>query len=352
MIKFALEDHPIILLLYTVIYKNKNTVKIKMKPKLIDQVREAICLKHYSIRTEHTYIYWIRYFIRFNDYQHPSSLNASDVKKFLSYLAMQRDVTASTQNVALNSVLFLYKYVLNQELEEIVGFSRAKKPQKLPVVLTQQEVQRLLSHLDGFYWLAACILYGSGLRLMECIRLRIQHIDFDNKAIRVINGKGQKDRVVTLAEELIAPLRRHMEYVKNIHEKDLQDGYGEVYLPNALARKYKSAAHEWHWQYLFPATRRAIDPRDDKIKRHHINESALQKQVKIAIRKADINKPASCHTLRHCFATHLLERGMDIRTVQEQLGHKDIRTTQIYTHVLNRGGNAVLSPLGSILKME
>jgi len=325
---------------------------MQLKPRLIDQVKEAVRLKHYSIRTEQTYVYWIKFYIRFNKYRHPSTLGSNHVKTFLSYLAMQRDVAGATQNIALNALIFLYKHVLHQELDDITGFSRAKKPQKLPVVLTQQEVQRIISNLDGSYWLAACLLYGSGLRLMECVRLRIQHIDFDNVAVHVINGKGQKDRVVTLAEELIVPLKRHIESVKNTHEKDLRDGYGEVYLPHALARKYKSAAHEWHWQYLFPANRRAIDPRDNKMKRHHINESSLQKQVKKAVRKSGISKPASCHTLRHSFATHLLERGMDIRTVQEQLGHKDIRTTQIYTHVLNRGGNAVLSPLGDTLNYK
>lgn len=323
-----------------------------MKNRLVDQIREAIRLKHYSIRTEQTYIYWIKYYIRFNGLTHPKQLDESHIKQFLCFLAIEKNVAPATQNLALNSILFLYRYVLNQELEKITEFSRAKKQQKLPVVLNQQEIQRLLSHLDGSYWLAACLLYGSGLRLMECIRLRIMHIDFDNKAIQIIDGKGRKDRIVTLSDELIIPIKRHMQAVKNTHEKDKHDGFGEVYLPHALNRKYKAAARQWHWQYLFPAYRRSLDPRSNKTRRHHLNESALQKQVKNAIRRAGINKPASCHSLRHSFATHLLERGMDIRTIQEQLGHTDIRTTQIYTHVLNRGGNAVLSPLGSIFKIK
>jgi len=217
------------------------------------------------------------------------------------------------------------------------------------VVLTRDEVHLLLRELNGHHWLAACLMYGSGLRLMECMRLRVMHLDFEHRAICVIDGKGGKDRVVTLADELTLPLHRHLQQVRNIHDKDLADGYGKVYLPHALARKYPNAAGQWTWQYVFPATRRSEDPRSGVIRRHHLNEQALQRSIKTALRSAGIEKPASCHSLRHSFATHLLERGMDIRTVQEQLGHQDVRTTQIYTHVLNRGGNAVVSPLGVVL---
>ena len=272
-----------------------------------------------------------------------------EVRAFLSHLALNRNVAPATQNQALNALSFLYKAVLERPLDKSVAFTRAKKKQKLPVVLTRDEVHSLLRELNGHHWLAACLMYGSGLRLMECMRLRVMHLDFKHRAIHVIDGKGGKDRVVTLADELTLPLRRHLQQVRNIHDKDLADGYGKVYLPHALARKYPNAAGQWAWQYVFPATRRSEDPRSRVIRRHHLNEQALQRTIKAALRSARIEKPASCHSLRHSFATHLLERGMDIRTVQEQLGHQDVRTTQIYTHVLNRGGNAVVSPLGAVL---
>jgi integron integrase len=320
------------------------------RSQFLETVKAAIRVRHYSLRTEHTYLEWIVRFIRFHHHRHPREMGEAEVGAFLSYLAVDLRVAASTQNQALNALNFLYKAVLERPLGELHGVVRAKRPQRLPVVLTQDEVRRLLREVDGSHWLVACLLYGSGLRLMEATRLRVKDLDFHHRAMVVRDGKGGKDRVVTLPDELFVPLRRHLQAVKLVHEKDLGDGFGEVYLPRALARKYPSAARQWAWQYVFPARRRSVDPRGGGKRRHHIDESAVQRAIKHAVRKAGIEKPASCHTLRHSFATHLLERGMDIRTVQEQLGHKDVRTTQIYTHILNRGGNAVLSPLGSVLK--
>lgn len=315
----------------------------------LERVRNAIRTRHYSIRTEQAYLDWTRRFILFHGKRHPQEMGETEVSAFLTYLAVQRNVAASTQNQALNALVFLYRNVLGQPLGDNINGVRARKPRKLPVVLSKQEIRCLLRNVDGNYWLPACLLYGSGLRLMECMRLRVQDLEFAHRAILVRDGKGGKDRVVTLPLELIQPLKQHLAGVQVLHNKDLQDGYGAVWLPHALARKYPNAAREWGWQYVFPASRRSTDPRSGKTRRHHLDESCLQKAVKSAVRKAGIHKPASCHTLRHCFATHLLERGMDIRTVQEQLGHKDIRTTQIYTHVLQRGGNAVVSPLGDVL---
>ncbi len=273
---------------------------------------------------------------------------SAEVNAFLTHLAVNRNVAPNTQNQALNALNFLYRHVLDRPLENICAI-RARKRPKLPVVLSQDEVGALLKHLHGIHWLAACLMYGSGLRLMECCRLRVMHLDFAHREIRVIDGKGAKDRIVTLPEALIEALQRHLGAVKNTHDKDLADGYGDVALPYALARKNPSAGRNWAWQYVFPATRRSLDPYSGVIRRHHIDESAIQNAIKRAVRKAGIEKPASCHTLRHSFATHLLERGMDIRTVQDQLGHKDVRTTQIYTHVLQRGGWAVVSPLNGVL---
>jgi integron integrase len=316
----------------------------------LNSVREAIRLRHYSIRTEQAYVDWIKRFIRFHGRKHPKDMGEADVVAFLTHLAVAGKVAASTQNQALNALVFLYKVVLDRPLDNIKGAVRAKKPQKLPVVLTQGEIRQLLKHLDGIHWLAACLMYGSGLRLMETVRLRVQDIDFPHRAILVRNGKGGKDRVVTLADELITPLQRHLDTVKTTHEKDLVDGFGAVYLPFALERKYPAAPKEWGWQYVFPAPSRSVDPRTGIERRHHFGEQSLQRAVKAAVRKAEIHKPASCHSLRHSFATHLLERGMDIRTVQEQLGHKDVRTTQIYTHVIQRGGSAVKSPLSGVIR--
>lgn len=322
---------------------------VKTSSPFLKEVSAAIRVRHYSIRTEQAYIGWIRRFIVFHSKRHPIDMGAAEVGEFLTHLAVTGNVAASTQNQALNALVFMYKAVLDKPLGDLQGVIRAKKPRRLPVVLSRDEVTAILHNLDGLHWLAACLLYGSGLRLMECIRLRVKDIEFDHRAIFVRAGKGAKDRVVTLPDALLIPLHRHLSSVKNTHEKDLADGYGQVWLPHALARKYPRAPAEWGWQYVFPASRRSIDPRSGVVRRHHFDESSIQRAVKIAIRQADINKPARCHTLRHSFAAHLLERGMDTRTVQEQLGQKDVRTTQPYTHLLKRGGNAVISPLGAVL---
>ena len=315
---------------------------------VINQIR----VRHYSRRTEETYLHWIRRYIFFHKKRHPQEMGEREVAQFLTDLAVRGNVAAGTQNIALNALVFMYRHVLGRPLQEIHGVVRAKKPQRLPVVLTTDEVARVLSRLKGHYWLIACLQYGSGLRLIESVRLRILDLDFDRRAVYVRNGKGGKDRVVTLADELIVPLRRHLEVVRTQHERDLAAGFGTVYLPHALAKKYPNAEREWKWQYLFPAGQRSTDPRSGTERRHHLDESCVRKAVTGAVRAADIDKKASCHTLRHSFATHLLERGQDIRTVQEQLGHKDVRTTQIYTHVIQRGGAAVRSPLRDILTLK
>ncbi|MEW8016749.1 MAG: integron integrase [Candidatus Thiodiazotropha endolucinida] len=324
----------------------ENTQKSPFLQKVIDAIR----VRHYSRRTEETYLHWIKRYIYFHNKRHPEEMAEREVAAFLTYLAVQKNVAASTQNIALNALVFMYRHVLDHPLKDIHGLVRAKKPQKLPVVLTQIEVAKVLSKLNGVHWLIACLQYGSGLRLIESVRLRVMDIDFDRRAIFVRNGKGGKDRVVTLADEVIKPIQRHLETVITLHERDLQEGFGRVYLPHALARKYPTADREWKWQYIFPSSTRSLDPRSGIERRHHIDESCVRKAVTSAVRQSGINKKASCHTLRHSFATHLLERGMDIRTVQEQLGHTDVRTTQIYTHVLQRSGSAVISPLGAVLK--
>ncbi len=323
--------------------------EVVQKSPLLQEVVNQIRVRHYSIRTEETYLHWIKRYIYFHKKRHPKEMAEKEVGQFLTDLAVRGNVTASTQSIALNALVFLYRHVLHQPLKEINGVVRAKKPKRLPVVLTQKEVAKVLSHLKGVYWLIACLQYGSGLRLIESVRLRVMDLDFDRRAIYVRSGKGDKDRVVTLADKIITPLQRHLEIVRTLYERDLADGFGAVYLPHALAKKYPRAECEWKWQYLFPASQRSIDPRSGVERRHHLDGSCVRKAVTRAVRGANIQKKASCHTLRHSFATHLLERGQDIRTVQEQLGHTDVRTTQIYTHVIQRGGSAVLSPLGDIL---
>ena len=316
-------------------------------PRLLDQVRNKIRVKHYSIRTEKTYVQWIKSYIHFHKLQHPEILSAKHIETFLTYLAVNRKVSASTQNQALSALLFLYKEVLQIELPYLDGVTRAKKSLHVPVVFSVGEAKSVINNLPVTYALMAKLLYGSGLRLMECVRLRVKDIDFNYKTITVRGGKGAKDRVTLLPEQVIESLKFQLKKAKELHDFDLQAGFGRTYLPFALERKYPNANIEWGWQYVFPASGRSIDPRSGVERRHHIGEQGLQRSVKISIRKSNIFKKASCHTFRHSFATHLLSSGYDIRTVQELLGHKDIRTTQIYTHVLERGGNAVKSPLDS-----
>jgi integron integrase len=268
-----------------------------------------------------------------------------EIRQFLSNLATDLNVASSTQNVAFNALLFLYKDVLKKDLPRISDIERSNRPKRLPVVFTPEEVKAVIERLSGIYSIMANLLYGSGLRLMECVRLRVKDLDFQYNQITVRDGKGEKDRITVLPQALNGPLRRHLAKVKLLHEDDLLEGFGEVYLPYALDRKYPNAAKEWGWQYVFPASSRSLDPRSGKQRRHHISEDMLQRAVKRAIRQAGITKAGSCHSLRHSFATHLLEDGYDIRTVQELLGHSDVRTTMIYTHVLNRGGRGVRSPI-------
>ena len=317
-------------------------------PKLLDRVRETLRRKHYSYRTEQAYVGWIKRFILFHDKRHPKDMGKPDIEAFLTHLAVHEQVAASTQNQALQAILFLYRQVLGREITEPIHALRAKKPKRLPTVLTKEEVQAVLRHLSGAHLLMAQLLYGSGLRLMECLRLRVKDLDFNYRTITVRDGKGKKDRITILPESLIAPLRKHLEQVKRLHEQDLARGYGAVYLPDALARKYPNAQREWVWQWVFPSPRLSVDPRSGFIRRHHMSPSALQRAIRQAAKRSNIHKRVSPHTLRHSFATHLLEDGYDIRTVQELLGHKDVRTTMIYTHVLNRGAKAVRSPLDSI----
>jgi integron integrase len=315
------------------------------KSLLLNQLRYAIRAKHYSIRTEQAYVNWVHRFIRFHRKKHPLNMGEPEISAYLNYLAVNRKVSASTQNQALSAILFLYNQVLKKDIDQLDDVIRAKRSQKLPVVFNRLEIKNLLMQLDGVKWLMATLLYGAGLRLMECVRLRVKDIDFHYKQITIRDGKGQKDRVTVLPEKISLHLQQHLEKVKFLHTKDCKAGYGEVYLPFALARKFPNANREFGWQYVFPAKKPTKDPRTGKIYRHHVDPSILQKAIKQAIRDVGIIKPGSCHTLRHSFATHLLENGYDIRTVQELLGHKDVRTTMIYTHVLQKGGKGVKSPL-------
>ena len=315
-------------------------------PRLLDQVRAACRVRHYSLRTERAYVGWVRRYVLANGKRHPRVLGQAELAAFLTRLAERERVAASTQNQALSALLFLYRNVLGMErLPWLEGVVRAKHPARIPVVLSRDELRRLLAHIDESCWLMAALLYGTGMRLMECVRLRVKDVDFDRGEIVVRDGKGGKDRRVPLPKRLREPLRERIARTQVVHAQDLARGHGCVWLPNALERKHANAASEYGWQYVFPAARMSVDPRDGVRRRHHVDEAVLQRAVKAARAKAGIAKPASCHTLRHSFATHLLESGHDIRTVQELLGHKDVATTQVYTHVLGRGASGVLSPL-------
>ncbi len=313
--------------------------------RLLDEVRNRLRLKHYSLRTEKVYVYWIRRYILENGKTHPRELGGLAVEAFLSRLATKDQVSASTQNQALSALLFLYREVLSIDLPWMENVVRAKQSRKLPVVLSKSQTVLLLSKMSGRDWLAASLLYGAGLRLMEAMRLRVKDLNFERNEITVRDGKGGKDRKTVLPFSLKPHLQRQVEQARALHAKDLAEGYGAVSLPFALARKYPRAEIDFGWQYLFPASRRGIDPFDGREKRHHIDEKVLQRAVRNAAQQAGLHLPVSPHTLRHCFATHLLESGSDIRTVQELLGHQDVTTTQIYTHVLNRGAGGVLSPI-------
>jgi integron integrase len=314
-------------------------------PKLMDQVREKLRVKHYSIRTEQTYSGWIKRYIYFHGKRHPKDMGAAEIEAFLTYLAVEGNVAASTQNLAKSSLLFLYREVLEIELPWLDNVTQAKVPKRLPVVLTVSEVQNVLSHLNGTHLLIASLLYGGGMRLMEAVRLRVKDVEFERSEILVREGKGFKDRVTMLPEVIIDSLKAHMVNVKALHAEDLAQGCGEVYMPFALDKKYPAAGRDWSWQYIFPSKNLSVDPRSGKTRRHHVDEKGVQRAVKQAVRDAELTKPATPHTLRHSFATHLLQSGYDIRTVQELLGHSDVSTTMIYTHVLNKGGRGVRSPL-------
>jgi integron integrase len=308
-------------------------------------VRDAIRRRHYSLRTEDTYVHWIKRFIYFSGKRHPAELGAAEVTAFLNYLARDRDVAASTQNQALSALIFLYREVLATPLPWLDELERVRRPARVPTVLTREETQRLLAQMQGTKWLMASLLYGAGLRLRECLRLRVKDADFGYRQITVRDGKGAKDRVTMLPQSVHEPLKRHLMQVRVLHERDLAAGYGTVELPDALARKYPRAPCEWAWKFVFPSHKLSADPRTGVVRRHHVYENYIIRGVKEAARAARIAKHLSCHTLRHSFATHLLESGYDIRTVQELLGHADVSTTMIYTHVLNKGAGAVTSPL-------
>ncbi len=322
-----------------------SSLEAKPEPKLLDQVRGRLRVKHYSIRTEQAYVDWVRRFILFHGRRHPRELGSAEVEGFLTNLAVRGRVSASTQNQAKSALLFLYREVLGNELPWLDGVVSAKQTRRLPLVLTHEEVERLLGRMRGTSALVARLLYGSGLRILEGLRLRVKDLDFERHEIVVRDGKGAKDRVTMLPDSLIAPLSKHLERVRELHAEDLIAGFGEVYLPYALDRKYPNASKEWMWQYVFPSARLSKDPRSGVTRRHHADEKPIQRAVQAALRACGINKPATPHTLRHAFATRLLESGYDIRTVQELLGHASVETTMIYTHVLNRGGRGVRSPL-------
>jgi len=312
-------------------------------PKLLDQVRQSLRTKHYSYRTEKSYIGWIKQYILFHKKKHPRDMREVEINKFITHLAVKRRVSSSTQNQALCAIVFLYKHVLKRDIKNLNIFW-AKKHKHIPVVLTQEEVKELFKQLKGTYWIMAMLLYGAGLRLREVLNLRVKDIDFNYNQIIIRDTKGREDRVVPLPKKVKVPLQQYLTKVKNLHKKDLHEGFGNVYLPDALERKYPNAVREWIWQYVFPAHRISTDPRSGVRRRHHLYDTVLQKVVKTAAKKAGIQKRVTCHTLRHSFATHLLEDGYDIRTIQELLGHKHLETTMVYTHVVKQGALGIKSP--------
>jgi integron integrase len=317
--------------------------------KLLDQVRDAIRLKHYSYRTEQTYVQWIRRYILFHNKRHPKDMGVPEIEAFLTHLATQENVAASTQNQAFSSLLFLYRHVLDIQLEDRINALRARNSRYLPTVLTVAEVQAVIKKMSGVHYLLAVLLYGSGLRLQEALQLRVKDLDLAQRQIVVRNAKGGESRVTVLPESAVSLLQKHLTEVKKLHMFDLNQGYGATQLPFALAKKYENASREWIWQYVFPSLNLSKDPRTGQVLRYHLHPSSLQKAVKQAVRCTNIYKRVSCHTFRHSFATHLLQNGYDIRTIQELLGHKDVKTTMIYTHVLNRGGRGVVSPIDNVV---
>ncbi|GLH70534.1 integron integrase [Geothrix rubra] len=317
-------------------------------PRLLDQLREQLRVRHYSLRTEDAYVDWVRRFILFQGKRHPRDLGAPEVQAFLSHLAVDRRVAPSTQNQAKAALLFLYQHVLEADLPWLSEIVQARRQPRLPVVLTPGEVRTLFDQMEGGMGLVARVLYGTGLRLMEGLRLRVKDLEFERREIVVREGKGGRDRVTMLPDSLVGPLRAHLERVRALHEGDLREGFGEVWLPDALAAKAPSAARAWGWQWVFPSALRSVDPRSGLTRRHHLQPESVQKAIRLAARAGELVKPVTPHVLRHSFATHLLATGHDIRTVQELLGHKDVATTMIYTHVLNRGGRGVPSPLDGL----
>ena len=331
------------------IMENKRKFRPDPSLKLMDQVRQVLRYHHYAYRTEQTYCDWIvRYIKYFGAKKHPQDMGKTEIDAYLSHLATERKVSASTQRQALNAIIFLYRRVLDQPMIEQIEPTRAKRKPRLPVVMTKNEVRGVLAQMQGIHLLMAKILYGAGLRLMECIRLRVQDLDFERNLIYVRSAKGNKDRTTLFPRSIQLEMRRQLEKVKRSHNEDLAQGYGGVYLPEDLARKYPHAARELRWQYMFPAKKRSVDPRTGVERRHHVLESGLQKAVKVAVDRAGITKRVGCHTFRHCFATHLLENGVNIRVVQELMGHADVKTTEIYTHVMEKNISAVLSPLDDL----
>lgn len=322
----------------------ERAARTQSNPKLLHSLRANLRLRHFSPRTEEAYVAWVRRYVRYHGLRHPRDLGAAGVRAFLTHLAVERRVAPSTQGQALAALLFLYGEVLGRPLTGLGPLPRARSPARLPVVLSPGEVARVLAALDGVPWLVAMLLYGSGLRLLECLTLRVKDVDLERGELRVRRGKGARDRVTVLPEAVRAPLAAHLERVRGLHERDLAEGAGYVALPDALDRKYPGAARSWPWQWVFPARRRHLDRATGRTRRHHLHETVVQRAMAEAVRRSGIGKRASCHTLRHCFATHLLEAGYDIRTVQELLGHRDVSTTMVYAHVLNRGGLAVRSP--------